>query len=204
MSLQELCGRRKQSSDSGTSAKLVSEVQCCKAPRENESLPSTSTERGSLKQESFVSSPEILGLQSKLGKLLQSQQTYPSSVSDNSTAKRHLIECTKSSVKLVEMSKSLLECKMKTDLISQDSFNQVSSNCNYHIFLKSCCTSNCPPPPPRNHTAHFSGWVPINATLEMMLHGKGSVKLKVLAILWIALALPGANEELQIQTGACQ
>lgn len=126
MCLQELCGRQNQSSDSGThadSAELASvlpSIQYCKAPKENQSLPSTSTER-----ESLVSSRDILG---KLEKVLQSQQTDPSTVPGNSTAKRHLIECTKSGVKLVEMSKSL-QCKMKTDLISQDSFDQVSSNC---------------------------------------------------------------------------
>ena len=50
----------------------------------------------------------------------------------------------------------------------------------YCISSKSRCTSNYRRP--RNHAAHFSGWVPINAALKMTLHSKGSVKFKILVM----------------------
>lgn len=138
--LQELCGRRKQSSASSTSAdsaELVNElpsILSCKAQKE--SLPSACSEQGGSKQESSVSSAKIMEIQNKLIKLLQAQQTDPSTVSGYSTAKRRLIECTKSGLKLVEVSKSLLEGKMKTNLISRDSCDQVSLNCTMYSVAR--------------------------------------------------------------------
>ena len=53
---------------------------------------------------------------------------------------------------------------------------------SYRTSSKSRRTSNyCRP---QNLAAHFRGWVTINAALEMTLHGKGSIKFKVLTM-WI-------------------
>ena len=60
---------------------------------------------------------------------------------------------------------------------------------------------------PRNHTTRFCGWVPINATIEMMPHGKGLIEFKafVMRILYHTSRNDSEDdEELEIQVGDCQ
>lgn len=75
----------------------------------------------------MVRDPKVLEAKGELKKLWQSQHDK-SDVPTDYAAKRHLILCDDSGLKLIEMSKELqesLKCDKMDDLISQECFNKV-------------------------------------------------------------------------------
>ena len=88
--------------------------------------------------------PKVLEAKKELKKLLQSQHDK-SDVPTDFAAKRHLILCDDSGLKLIEMSNELqesLKCDKMDDLINQECFNKVSSSIilllsSYIIILRS-------------------------------------------------------------------
>lgn len=78
----------------------------------------------------IVRDPKVLEAKKELKKLLQSQHDK-SDVPTDFAAKRHLILCDDSGLKLIEMSNELqesLKCDKMDDLINQECFNKVSSS----------------------------------------------------------------------------
>ena len=78
----------------------------------------------------IVRDPKVLAAKRELKKLLQSQNDK-SDVPTDFAAKRHLILCADSGLKLIETSKELqenLKCDKMDDLINQECFNKVSNS----------------------------------------------------------------------------